>query len=132
MDEHDDVAQQEQEASTVLCSSSKEYTFDDLFTMVGGFGRYPALLYSFTCIMSIPIGLSQLVQVFYGATPMFECANNAALNDSCAVSRCCANCTSYDFKGVLTSAVSEVGLLSGLMFFCEFFEFQIVVYFVYY
>lgn len=94
-------------------SSSERYEFDDLLRMVGGLGRYPILLYSFMCIMSIPIGLSQLVQVFYGATPAFECVDRSGKgwmtsNDSCGVGKCCTNCTRYDFKGEFTSAVSEV------------------------
>ena len=53
----------------------KSYEFDDLLAMVGGFGRYNFLLYSFLCVMTVPIGLQQLVQVFYGATPKYSCVS---------------------------------------------------------
>ncbi|KXJ28938.1 organic cation transporter protein [Exaiptasia diaphana] len=100
--------------SQELHKKPKQYVFDDLFEMVGGLGRYPAMLYLFTCIMSIPIGLAQLVQVFYGASPSFECSTTrdlASNSSTCPVNTCCANCSSYDFQGVLTSAVSEWNLI---------------------
>lgn len=94
-------------------SSSKEnYEFDDLLRLVGGFGRYPMLLYAFMCLMTVPIGLQQLVLVFYGASPPFQCvASSTTMNSSnCEIDKCCANCTEYEFKGKYTSAVSEVSL----------------------
>ena len=51
----------------------KCYEFDDLLAMVGGFGRYTFLLYAFMCVMSLPIGLQHLVQVFYGVTVFLRC-----------------------------------------------------------
>ena len=90
----------------------KDYEYDDLLRLVGGFGRYPMMLYAFTCVMSIPVGMQQLVQVFYGATPTFTCApSSTAVNYTCAVGKCCANCSSYEFHGSFTSAVSEVRYL---------------------
>lgn len=93
-------------------SSKKSYEFDDLLRLVGGFGRYPMLLYGFMCLMTVPIGLQQLVLVFYGASPPFQCtASSSTINSSlCAIDKCCANCTKYEFKGKYTSAVSEVRL----------------------
>ncbi|KAL9981131.1 hypothetical protein ACROYT_G009795 [Oculina patagonica] len=95
-------------------SSKKTYQFDDLLRLVGGFGRYPMLLYGFMCLMTVPIGLQQLVLVFYGASPPFQCAASitASNNDSvCGVDKCCANCTKYEFTGEFTSAVSEWELI---------------------
>lgn len=92
-------------------SSKKTYQFDDLLRLVGGFGRYPMLLYGFMCLMTVPIGLQQLVLVFYGASPPFQCAASIAANNNnsvCGVDKCCANCTKYEFNGEFTSAVSEV------------------------
>ena len=87
----------------------KCYEYDDLLKLAGGFGRYLKMLYAFTCVMSIPAGMQLLVQVFYGATPAFSCVpSSTAVNYTCAVGKCCANCTSYEFHGSLTSAVSEV------------------------
>lgn len=91
-------------------SSKKTYEFDDLLRLVGGFGRYPMLLYAFMCLMTVPIGLQQLVLVFYGASPSFQCvASSSTINSSdCEIDKCCANCTEYEFRGKYTSAVSEV------------------------
>ena len=88
----------------------KKPDFDDLFLMVGGFGRCSILLYSFMCAMSVPIGCQLLAQVFYGATPKFHCISPIATtsNASCAVGKCCLNCTSYEFRDVFSSVVSEV------------------------
>ncbi|KAJ7376146.1 hypothetical protein OS493_036752 [Desmophyllum pertusum] len=98
-------------------SSKKSYEFDDLPRLVGGFGRYQMMLYGFMCLMTIPIGLQQLVLVFYGASPSFQCAvpaSTAAINNNsfCPVDECCANCTKYEFNGKFTSAVSEVSSIS--------------------
>lgn len=91
-------------------SSKKTYEFDDLLRLVGGFGRYPMMLYAFMCLMTVPIGLQQLVLVFYGASPSFQCtASTTAINNSiCPNNQCCGNCTKYEFNGEFTSAVSEV------------------------
>ena len=94
-------------------STNKTYEFDDLLRLVGGFGRYPMMLYAFMCLMTVPIGLQQLVLVFYGASPSFQCAvtTKTINNSTCPINKCCSNCTKYDFNGELTSAVSEVRLL---------------------
>ena len=94
-------------------STNKTYEFDDLLRLVGGFGRYPMVLYAFMCLMTVPIGLQQLVLVFYGASPSFQCtAATTAINNSiCSIDQCCSNCTKYEFNGQFTSAVSEVRLL---------------------
>ena len=92
-------------------SSKKTCQFDDLLRLVGGFGRYPMMLYGFMCLMTVPIGLQQLVLVFYGASPPFQCTASFAAssnNSGCAVDECCVNCTKYEFVGEFTSAVSEV------------------------
>lgn len=93
-----------------LKSAKKSYEFDDLLSMVGGFGRYTFLLYGFMCVMSLPIGLQQLVQVFYGATPKnFNCVPASSQgNNTCQARKCCVDCTDYEFSGRLTSAVTEV------------------------
>ena len=94
-------------------STNKTYEFDDLLRLVGGFRRYPMVLYAFMCLMTVPIGLQQLVLVFYGASPSFQCtAATTAINNSiCSINQCCSNCTKYEFNGQFTSAVSEVRLL---------------------
>ena len=84
----------------------KDYEYDDLLRMVGGFGRFPLLLYAFTCVVSVPVGVQQLVQVFYGATPAFSCVSSS--NETCGVRECCASCERYEFHIAMTSAVSEV------------------------
>lgn len=92
-------------------SESDANDFDDLLKLVGGFGRYNILLYSFMCLMSVPIGFQQLVQVFYGASPSFTCVQSteiSSLNESCGVSMCCDNCSSYSYGTLFTSAVSQV------------------------
>lgn len=93
--------------------SKKSYEFDDLLSMVGGFGRYTFLLYAFMCVMSLPIGLQQLVQVFYGATPKYSCVSLSSHgNNTCQAGKCCENCTDYEFSGRLTSAVTEVRIIN--------------------
>ena len=105
----------ENEAQRVTEPSKKGVNFDDLLTLVGGFGRYTGCLYAFMCLLSLPTGAQNLVQVFYGATPVFECAQTQsslsldAMNvTTCAVSTCCKNCTTYYFKSTFTSAVTQV------------------------
>ncbi|XP_068750437.1 organic cation transporter protein-like [Montipora capricornis] len=93
---------------------SSQLQFDGLLSMVGGFGRYTFLLYAFMSAVSIPIGLQQLVQVFYGATPKnFTCVSlsSSQINESCQVRKCCSDCVKYDFSGHLTSAVTEWDLI---------------------
>ena len=95
---------------------SSQLPFDGLLSMVGGFGRYTFLLYAFMSAVSIPIGLQQLVQVFYGATPKnFTCVSlsSSQINESCQVRKCCSDCVKYDFSGHLTSAVTEVSQLDS-------------------
>lgn len=104
--------------------SKKTYEFDDLLRLVGGFGCYPMMLYAFMCLMTVPIGLQQLVLVFYGASPSFHCtaSTNNSNNSPCSINQCCANCTEYEFNGEFTSAVSEVRLrFCYLIFFVALF-----------
>ena len=103
----------EKEGGMQSSKPKKSYEFDDLLAMVGGFGRYTFLLYAFMCVMSLPIGLQQLVQVFYGATPKYSCVafSTAQGNNTCTVLKggtCCEKCTDYNFSNRLTSAVTEV------------------------
>ena len=88
--------------------AKKSYEFDDILEMVGGFGRYTFALYAFMCVMSLPIGLQQLVQVFYGATPKnYSCVSPS--NVTClATEKCCDDCDKYQFQDGMTSAVTEV------------------------
>lgn len=92
-------------------TTNKRYEFDDLLRLVGGFGRYPMLLYGFMCLMTVPIGLQQLVLVFYGASPPYHCNSVIINNSTCSVDKCCVNCTKYEFEGEFTSAVSEWELI---------------------
>ncbi|KAJ7333879.1 hypothetical protein OS493_015972 [Desmophyllum pertusum] len=92
--------------------SKKPYEFDDILNMVGGFGRYTFALYAFMCVMSLPIGLQQLVQVFYGATPKYSCVSySSPSNATCPAAECCDNCVKYKFKDSLTSAVTQWDLI---------------------
>lgn len=94
-----------------LNSDKKPVHFDDLITAVGGFGRYTVCLFVFMCILSIPTGAQNLVQVFYGATPEFHCVQPVVAyrnRSTCEVNKCCNNCSSYVFEDTLTSAVTEV------------------------
>lgn len=93
--------------------SRKSYEFDDILDMVGGFGRYTFALYAFMCVMSLPIGLQQLVQVFYGATPKYSCVSFSSLNNAtCSeTTNCCSNCVKYEFEVGMTSAVTEVRMI---------------------
>ncbi|CAH3027846.1 unnamed protein product [Porites evermanni] len=105
-----------QEEKMQISKLKKSYEFDDLLAMVGGFGRYNFLLYSFLCVMTVPIGLQQLVQVFYGATPKYSCVSfsHTLGNNTCTVLKagtCCEKCTEYNFSGRLTSAVTEWDLV---------------------
>lgn len=106
----------EKEGEMQSSKPKKSYEFDDLLAMVGGFGRYTFLLYAFMCVMSLPIGLQQLVQVFYGATPKYSCVafSTAQGNNTCTVLKggtCCEKCTDYNFSNRLTSAVTEWDLV---------------------
>ncbi|XP_067034389.1 organic cation transporter protein-like [Acropora muricata] len=110
---------QEKIESTKQClmptkKPTAQLQFDDLLSMVGGFGRYPFLLFAFMCVVAIPAGLQQLILVFNGATPdKFSCVSLRVpqYNESCQAQKCCSNCTNYDFSGRLTSAVTEWDLI---------------------
>lgn len=93
--------------------SRKSHEFDDILDMVGGFGRYTFALYAFMCVMSLPIGLQQLVQVFYGATPKYSCVSFSSPNNAtCSeTTNCCPNCVKYEFQAGMTSAVTEVRMI---------------------
>lgn len=93
--------------------SRKSYEFDDILDMVGGFGRYTFALYAFMCVMSLPIGLQQLVQVFYGATPKYSCVSFSSFNNATCLetTNCCSNCVKYEFEDGMTSAVTEWDLI---------------------
>lgn len=99
--------------------SRKSYEFDDILDMVGGFGRYTFALYAFMCVMSLPIGLQQLVQVFYGATPKYSCVSFSSPNNStCSeTTNCCGNCVKYEFEAGMTSAVTEVRMIQSNIVF---------------
>lgn len=88
--------------------AKKSYEFDDILDMVGGFGRYTFALYAFMCVMSLPIGLQQLVQVFYGATPKYSCVSPNNVTTCSVTTKCCDDCDKYQFQAGLTSAVTEV------------------------
>jgi len=111
-------------------ATNNTYEFDDLLRLVGGFGLYPRLLYGFMCLMTIPIGLQQLVLVFYGASPPYHCTSTSVnANSTCSADKCCANCTKYEFDGEFTSAVSEVMLQFYFVFkgFCFTINFTFVL-----
>lgn len=99
-----------EESGMERSKEKKSYDFDDILNMVGGFGRYTFGLYAFMCVMSLPIGLQQLVQVFYGATPKYSCASPS--NVTCSeATKCCENCVKYEYQPGLTSAVTEVKII---------------------
>lgn len=93
--------------------SKKSYEFDDILAMVGGFGRYTFALYAFMCLASLPIGLQQLVQVFYAITPKYSCVSfSSPSNATCSeTTGCCHNCVKYEFEEGKTSAVTEVRMI---------------------
>lgn len=86
------------------------YEFDDLLRLTGGFGCYQIALYSFVCLLSIPTGAQLLVQVFYAASPRFNCVSMPE-NGTCDPGKCCSSCKKYEFQGPFTSAVSEWDLI---------------------
>ncbi|XP_031557668.1 organic cation transporter protein-like [Actinia tenebrosa] len=93
-------------------ASQKTYEFDDLLELVGGFGRYTAFLYAFMCMLSVPTGAQNLIQVFYGATPDFQCVQHLSRdNNTCGLNQCCLNCSGYQFRDTFTSAVTEWNLV---------------------
>ena len=106
------MSEDKEESQMQRARSKNSYEFDDILAMVGGFGRYTFSLYAFMCIMSLPIGLQQLIQVFYGATPKYSCVSLSPQgNNTCKSGTCCENCTEYEFTGRLTSAVTEVRIV---------------------
>ena len=102
------MSEDKEESQMQRARSKNSYEFDDILAMVGGFGRYTFFLYAFLCIMSLPIGLQQLVQVFYGATPKYSCVSLSPQGNNTCKAGTCENCSEYAFTGRLTSAVTEV------------------------
>lgn len=56
-----DMANEKKQLEMQNSTLKKSYEFDEILAMVGGFGRYTFLLYTFMCIIPLPIGLQQLV-----------------------------------------------------------------------
>ncbi len=105
--EMDEAEHFEESSKKRSSKENKSYEFDDLLRLTGGFGRYQMALYVFICLVSIPTGAQLLVQVFYGASPRFNCIAVSG-NQTCDPGKCCSNCQKYEFQGPFTSAVSEV------------------------
>ena len=83
----------------------KSPKFNDVFQWVQSFGCYQKLLYSGVNLILIPVSLQFMLLVFGMGTPKFHCTTP---NSTCPASKCCENCTSYEFDGPFKSAVSEV------------------------
>ena len=109
--EMDEAEHSEELAKKRSSKEIKSYEFDDLLRLTGGFGRYQMILYVFICLVSIPTGAQLLVQVFYGASPRFDCVSVSG-NKTCNPGECCTSCQKYEFRGPFTSAVSEVSVLA--------------------
>ena len=90
--------------STKKNKENKIYEFDDLLRLTGGFGRYQVTLYTFLCLIAIPTGAQLLIQVFYGASPLFSC------DETCHPGKCCPSCQKYDFQGPFTSTTVALSL----------------------
>ncbi|KAK3699884.1 hypothetical protein QZH41_016552 [Actinostola sp. cb2023] len=82
--------------------------FEDLWSVIGGFGRYPILLFAFMCYVTVIVDFQQFIQTYYGSAPNYQCIPwDPNTNNSCAINECgCSNCT-YVFDDEFTSAVSE-------------------------
>ncbi|KAL9981067.1 hypothetical protein ACROYT_G009725 [Oculina patagonica] len=113
--EMDEAEHFEESSKKRSSKENKSYEFDDLLRLTGGFGRYQMALYVFICLVSIPTGAQLLVQVFYGASPRFNCIAVSG-NQTCDPGKCCSNCQKYEFQGPFTSAVSEChNMVSSLL-----------------
>ncbi|XP_031558195.1 organic cation transporter protein-like [Actinia tenebrosa] len=96
----------------VAKQSKPKADLEDLWQLVGGFGRYPILLTIFMMYVTIVVSFHTFIQTFYGTAPNYECVSNEPNNtSSCPVNKCgCQNCT-YVFAEEFTSAVSEWNLI---------------------
>lgn len=96
-------------------NSKSKKDFEDLWQLVGGFGRYPILLTVFMMYVTLVVSFNTFIQTFYGTAPTYECISNEPnKTSSCSVNKCgCQNCT-YVFVDEFTSAVSEVSDLDSL------------------
>ena len=82
--------------------------FEDLWSVIGGFGRYPVLLFVFMCYVTIPVDFQQFIQTYYGSAPNYQCKPWYNTTTCAAKNPCqCSNCT-FVFDDEFTSAVSEV------------------------
>lgn len=85
---------------------------EDIWQLIGGFGRYPVLLTSFMMYVTIIVSFHLFIQTFYGTAPNYKCIDPNKTS-SCSVNKCgCQNCT-YVFVDEFTSAVSEVSKLDS-------------------
>ncbi|XP_020894669.1 organic cation transporter protein [Exaiptasia diaphana] len=79
--------------------------FDNVFELVNSFGRYQKIVYFTSCFLILLLSFPFGFMVFGFATPNFQCAVE---NSTCAINKCCNNCTSYMFiKPPFTTVVTE-------------------------
>lgn len=83
----------------------KKSRFDDVFQWVRSFGGYQRAVFIGVNLILLPISLQFMLLVFGSGTPRFHCNSP---NSTCPENNCCENCSSYEFDGPFTSAVSEV------------------------
>lgn len=90
--------------------------FEDIWRLIGGFGRYPFALVAFVSYISIAVNLQQFVQIYYGTPPNFHCISSQTnMTSQCGINKCgCSNCTYAFDNSSFTSAVSEVGQLPNI------------------
>lgn len=96
--------------------------FEDLWSAIGGFGRYPVLIFIFMCYVTVVVDFQQFIQTYYGSAPNYDCEpwdpnrNNSvcSTNKKCG----CTNCT-YVFDTEFTSVVSEVNYSRVVSLICE-------------
>jgi len=94
--------------------------FEDLWQIIGGFGRYPILLFIFMCYVTIVVDFQQFVPTYYGSAPNYDCVPWNGNGSVCKVkNKCeCTNCT-FVFDDEFTSVVSEVNIHSLTGDYCR-------------
>ena len=86
--------------------------FDDVLKSVGEFGSWQKALFFLTCTFVIIPSAFQITSViFVSGTPKFQCTTP---DITCAVDKCCKNCTKYEFIQNYTTISTEVGTLMTL------------------
>ena len=95
-------------------NSSHPPVLEELWSLIGGFGRYPVLLNVFMSHVAVVTIFQHFILIYYGAPPDYQCVSNEMNgSSSCGINQCgCVNCTYVFMTDEFSSAASEVG--SGL------------------